>query len=264
MATESATGPIHSTQALPRVRRIGPADLWDALGLGFRDFWAEPTHLIFLSLIYPVVGLVLARLVFGYDVLPLLFPLVGGFALVGPIAALGIYELSRRREAGLDVHWTHALDVFKAPSIGSIVAVGCVLLFLFALWLDSAQWLYQSLFGLMPPDSIGAFIDQVLSTSAGWTLIVEGNLLGFAFAVVAMTLSIVSLPLLLDRPVGAITALVTSIRAVIANPVAMALWGLIVAGALVLGSLPFFVGLAIVVPVLGHATWHLYRKVVER
>jgi uncharacterized membrane protein len=264
MAMESATVHIIETEALPRIRRIGAADLWDALALGFRDFWAMPTHVIFLGLIYPVVGLVLARMVFGYDVLPLLFPLVAGFALIGPVAALGIYELSRRREQGLEANWTHAFGVFKSPSIGSIVTVGCLMLALFAIWLDAAQWLYQAGFGKAPPDSIGSFVDAVLTTSAGWAMIVEGNLLGFVFAVVAMTLSVISFPMLLDRRVGAITAIVTSIRAVAANPVAMALWGLIVAGALVLGSLPFFVGLAIVVPVLGHATWHLYRKLVER
>ena len=262
MASNSVIAPAEHDEALPRIHRIGPADLWDALGRGFRDFWAMPTHLVFLGLIYPIVGLVLGRLVVGYDVLPLLFPLVGGFALIGPVAALGIYELSRRRELGLEASWPHAFGVFRSPSIGGIVTAGCLMLALFALWLDAAQWLYAANFGPFPPDSIGSFTDAVLTTSAGWALIVEGNLVGFLFAVLAMALSVISFPMLLDRPVGAMTAIVTSIRAVAANPMAMALWGLIVAAALVLGSLPFFVGLAIVVPVLGHATWHLYRKLV--
>jgi len=262
MASNSVIAPTEHTDALPRIHRIGPADLWDALGRGFRDFWAMPSHLVFLSLIYPIVGLVLGRLVVGYDVLPLLFPLVGGFALIGPVAALGIYELSRRRELGLEASWPHAFGVFRSPSIGGIVTAGCLMLALFALWLDAAQWLYTANFGPFPPDSIGSFTEEVLTTSAGWALIVEGNLLGFLFAVLAMALSVISFPMLLDRPVGAMTAIVTSIRAIAANPTTMALWGLIVAGAFVLGSLPFFVGLAIVVPVLGHATWHLYRKLV--
>ena len=263
MASNSVSAYPDQAETLPRIQRIGPADLWEALGRGFRDFWAMPTHLVFLGLIYPIVGLMLGRLVVGYDVLPLLFPLVGGFALIGPVAALGIYELSRRRELGLEAGWQHAFGVFRSPSLGGIVAAGCLMLALFALWLDAAQWLYAANFGPFPPDSIGSFVDELLTTAPGWALIVEGNLVGFLFAVLAMVLSVVSFPMLLDRPVGAMTAIVTSVRAVAANPLTMVLWGLIVAGSLVLGALPFFVGLAIVVPVLGHATWHLYRKLVE-
>ncbi len=263
MTSNTAATPVHDAEALPHINRIGAADLWDALACGFRDFWAMPSHLVFLSLIYPIVGLILARLVFGYDVLPLLFPLVAGFALIGPVAALGLYELSRRRELGLEANWPHAFGVFRSPSIGGIVTLGILMLAIFAIWLDAAQWLYQASFGKFPPESIGSFVDAVLTTSAGWTLILLGNTVGFLFAVLSMTLSVVSFPMLLDRRVGALTAVVTSVRAVAANPVTMALWGLIVAGALVLGSLPLFVGLAIVMPVLAHATWHLYRKLVE-
>ena len=107
------------------------------------------------------------------------------------------------------------------------------------------------------------FIHDVLTTSHGWALIIAGNVIGFIFAAVVLSISVVSFPLLLDRDVGAAVAVQTSIRAVLANPLTMALWGLIVALALVIGSIPLFVGLAIVMPVLGHATWHLYRRVVE-
>jgi uncharacterized membrane protein len=262
MARESANIPAHAAAALPAINQIGAADLWEVLGLGFEDFWATPTHFIFLGLVYPIVGLVLARLVFGYDVLPLLFPLVAGFALIGPVAALGIYELSRRREHGMEAHLGHAVSVFSGPENRAIITVGFIMLALFVVWLQVAQWIYELNFGAGLPASIGGFVDQLLTTSAGWAMMIEGNAVGFVFAVIAMALSVVSFPMMLDRPVDAITAVTTSVRAVHANPVTMALWGLIVAGALVLGSLPFFVGLAIVVPVLGHATWHLYRKIV--
>src|SRR5436189_113928 len=167
-----------SVRRRPVIRKIGLADLKDALVQGLADFSATPSHAVFLCLIYPIVGLILARLTLGYDVLPLLFPLASGFALVGPFAAIGFYELSRRRELGLPVSWQDAFDVFRSPSRDAIAALA---------------------------------------------------LLG----VVAR------------------------------NPVMMALWGLIVAALLLIGSLPLFFGLAVVVPVLGHATWHLYRKVVE-
>jgi len=245
------------------IRKIGLADLADALRRGLNDFAAMPSHVIFLGLLYPIVGFVLFRLAFGYDVLPLLYPLATGFALIGPLAAVGLYELSRRREQGRDTHWTHVFDVRRSPSIGAIVALAVLLMLIFLVWLATAQAIYQSLFGVLAPSSITNFIHDVLTTDAGWKLMLFGNAAGFLFALVVLVISVVSFPLLLDRDVGAAVALWTSVRAVAANPFPMAVWGLIVAVLLTLGSLPFFFGLAIVVPILGHATWHLYRRVVE-
>ncbi len=248
----------------PKVRRIGTADLIDALAKGLDDFKAMPTHVVFLCLIYPIVTLLFARTYAGYDVLPLVFPLLAGFTLIGPLVATGMYELSRRREEGLDISRGHAFDVFRSPSIRSIATLGVVLMAIYFAWLVAAQAIYVVNFGSAAPASIEGFARQVLTTPAGWALIVEGISVGFLFAVVVLTLSVVSFPLLLDRNVGVMTAVHTSIRAVLANPMMMAMWGLIVAVALLIGSLPLFVGLSVVMPVLGHATWHLYRKVVER
>jgi uncharacterized membrane protein len=171
--------------------------------------------------------------------------------------------LSRRREAGLEADAAHALDVVHSPSIGAIMALGLLLMGIFALWLATAHAIYVANFGYAAPASFGQFINDVLTTAAGWRLILVGNGVGLVFAVVVLAISAVSFPLLLDRDVGAATAVVTSLRAVAANPATMAMWGLIVAALLALGSLPFLLGLAVVVPVLGHATWHLYRKVVD-
>ena len=246
----------------PAVRKISLADIRDALKQGIDDFRVMPTHVIFLSLIYPIVGLMLARLAFGYDVLPLLFPIAAGFALVGPFAAIGLYELSRRREAGLDTAWRNALDVRHSPSFGAILALGGLLTIVFLVWVAVAQAIYVASFGYAPIASMPDFVHDVVATKAGWKLIVVGNAVGFLFAVLVLTVSVVSFPLLLDRDVGAAGAVLTSVRAVAANPVPMAVWGLIVAAALAIGSLPFLFGLAVVMPVLGHATWHLYRKVI--
>lgn len=248
--------------AHPNVRRIGPADLRDALAKGLDDFVALPTFSIFLVLIYPIVGLILFRLAFGYDMLPLVFPLIAGFTLIGPLAAIGLYELSRRREQGLDVSW-EALKDFHFPCIRDIAALGVVLMGIFFAWLAAAMVIYQLTFGSWVPPTIAEFARQLFTTSSGWALIVVGCGVGFIFAVVSFTISVVSVPLLLDRDVGLATAVLTSVNAVLANPVTMALWGLIVVGALIIGSLPFLFGLAVVFPVLGHSTWHLYRKVVE-
>lgn len=251
-------------RAIPlNVRVIRTADLADAVGRGLDDFGAKPTHIVFLCLIYPIMGLVLSRLAFGYDVLPLLFPMIAGFALIGPFAAIGLYEISRRREQGLEVNWKDALGVTKSASFGGIIILGIVLFIIFLCWLYTAQAIYIEIMGTAVPESIWSFAERVLTTTEGWTLIVVGNGVGLLFAVVAMSISVVSFPLLLDRHVGVVVAILTSVKAVQVNPVPMLVWGMFVAGALVAGALPFFIGLAIVMPVLGHSTWHLYRKVVE-
>jgi uncharacterized membrane protein len=248
--------------AHPAIRKIGVDDIKIALRKGWEDFTSFPTQLFFLCLIYPIVGLALGRLAVGAAVLQLLFPLMAGFALLGPIAAVGLYELSRRREAGLETTWRNAFDVLHSPSIGAIAGLGIVLMILFLAWLYTAQAIYQSLFGLNAPGDVGEFFHEVLTTTAGRKLMLYGNAVGFLFALASFLIGAVSFPMLLDRDVGAAAAVETSIRAVLANPLPMAAWGIVIAALLVLGSLPFFVGLAIVMPVLGHATWHLYRRVV--
>src|SRR5712675_2617513 len=247
----------------PIIRTIGLSDLHRALQLGWEDFKAVPSHAIILCVIYPVLGLVLARTVLGYSVLPLLFPLAAGFALLGPFAALGLYELSYRRERGEEASAWHATEVLRSPSFGAMLALGALLLALFVIWVATAQAIYVAAFGYEAAAGIPDFVTRVLTTSQGWWLIVVGCCVGFLFAVVALCISVVSFPLMLDRHAGAGDAMVTSLRAVARNPVPMAAWGLIVAVLLVAGSLPFFLGLAVVIPVLGHATWHLYRKVIE-
>jgi uncharacterized membrane protein len=245
------------------VRKIDLSDLRDALRLGWEDFKAIPTHAVVLCVIYPILGLALFRLVVGYSVLPLLFPLAAGFTLIGPFAALGLYELSRRRERGEEAAAWHAMQVLRAPSFGAILELGILLLVLFGTWIATADAIYVATFGHAPAASIPDFASRVLTTPQGWSLIIVGCGVGFLFAVVALCVSVVSFPLMLDRHASAIDAIRTSLQAVMKNPLPMAAWGLIVAALLVIGSLPLFVGLAVVLPVLGHATWHLYRKMVE-
>lgn len=268
-ALKSAGHSLHHVQdtihsPAPLVRRIGVADVRQALVKGYADFAAYRSDVFFLGFIYPIVGLIFVRIAFGADLLPLLFPLASGFAIVGPFAALGLYEMSRMREMGVEPKWSNAFDVLKAPAIGAIWILGLSLVAVFLLWLTAAWVIYLATFGPAPIISLAQFAHDVFRTPGGQSMIVVGIGVGFFFALIAMTISIVSFPLLLDRDVGLDTAVLTSVRAVMANPVPMMVWGIVVAGGLVLGSLPLFVGLIVVLPVLGHATWHLYRALVPR
>jgi uncharacterized membrane protein len=254
--------PEQDSAAGPMIRTIGLSDLRRALQLGWEDFKAVPSHAIILCVIYPVLGLVLARAAFGYSVLPLLFPLAAGFALVGPFAALGLYELSRRRELGETPSAWDAIDVLRSPSFGAMLGLGTLLLALFVTWVATAQTIYVSVFGYGGAANVDEFVRRVLTTPQGWWLIGVGCGVGFLFALVALCVAVVSFPLMLDRHAGALESMVTSLRVVGRNPLTMAAWGLIVAGLLVIGSLPLFLGLAVVIPLLGHATWHLYRAAV--
>jgi uncharacterized membrane protein len=247
---------------LPAVRRIGVADLRDALARGLDDFAAYRSDVIFLCLFYPVVGIVLGRLAFGYDMLPLLFPLASGFALIGPAAGIGLYEMSRRREQGAKGDFTDAFGVVRSPSFGGIVALVLMLIGIYLVWLVAADIVYQMTLGPEPPTSAATFLHDVLATKAGWMMIVVGCGVGFLFAALVLATSVVSFPLLLDRETSVYAAVATSLRAVVENPGPIALWGLIVAAGLLIGSIPLFLGLIIIMPVLGHATWHLYRKLV--
>lgn len=248
----------------PRVRRFGAGDCFSALKEGFDDFLAMPTYPVFVGLFYAVAGIALFAMTSLGNALHLAFPLAAGFALLGPFVAIGLYEMSRRRERGVVVRGRDAFTVLRSPALPSILAFGLVLLAIFAAWIFAAELIYVWLYGPNPPAAAGSFLRDVLTTHRGWTLIVVGGLVGFCFAALTLAISVVSFPLMLDRDIGLVPALDASWRVTLANPFSVALWGLIVAVALILGSLPLFFGLAVVIPVLGHATWRLYRKAIER
>jgi uncharacterized membrane protein len=247
---------------LPVVRRIEAADLKDVLARGARDFGANRTDVIFLCVFYPVIGLLMVSLAGEHKLLPILFPLASGFALLGPFAGVGLNEMSRRRELGIGAGWTDAFGILRSPALGAILLLGLLLTGIFIFWQLTAYAIYEFTLGPQLPVSISSFVHDVFMTHAGRSLILLGVSIGFVFAVVVLLISSVAFPLLLDRDVGVEVAVRTSVRAALVNPVPMALWGMIIVVGLVIGSIPFFIGLVVALPVLGHSTWHLYRKMV--
>lgn len=264
MAISNTAPATASLPERPAVRQIAPADLKFALTEGWRDFKSMRGDLLFAGLIYPIVGMVAAVVSLGGALIPLFFPIAAGIALLGPLTAIGFYELARRREQGLESDWSHFLDVRKRKAFPDMLGIGAILIGLFALWVAVAGGLFVALWGKNTPDSVGAFLTRLFTTKEGWELILVGNAVGALFAVAVLALSVVSLPMLVDRDGGAGTALRTSIAAFRTNFGMMVRWGLIVAALLVAGSIPAFVGLAVMLPWLGYATWHLYTRLVDR
>jgi uncharacterized membrane protein len=264
MAVSPAAPTAAPLKSAPPVRRIGSEDLRFALAEGWRDFMAMRGDVLIVALIYPIVGVIVGALALDGPLIPLFFPMAAGIGLLGPLAALGFYELARRREEGRESTWSHFLDVRKRPAFADMLGVGAILLGLFALWVVAAGGLYVLLWGPAAPPSLGAFVIRLFTTREGWELILAGNFVGAVFGVAVLALSVVSLPMLVDRSSDAGTAMRTSIAAFEANAGLMIRWGLIVAALLVLGSIPAFIGLAVVLPWLGYATWHLYTRLVDR
>jgi len=263
MAQESSFRDAQVRSSEIGIRTIRLNDLWQSLKEGYDDFNASPTSAVFLAVLFPLFALLLTLFLMGRNLLHLFFPMVAGFTLVGPAVSVGLFEMSRRRERGLDTSWRSTLDFVHSGSFAPILALSILMTLLYVAWLFMAQFLYFGLFGQDPPASASDFVIQLLTTRRGTGLMVYGTALGFLFAVAALAISVVAFPLLLDRPASAATAVVISIRALASNLMVMAAWGVIVVVSLAAGAIVFLIGLAVVLPILGHATWHLYRKVVE-
>jgi uncharacterized membrane protein len=263
MATNTVSRSPAQTRQIP-VRTITSDDLRHALREGLDDFLAMRGDILIAGLVYTLIGIAAVVMTTNKPLMPFFLPVVAGVGLLGPIAAVGFYELALRREQGHKSNWSHFFDVLKRPSADDMGAVAGLLLVIFVGWLVAAGALYAMLFGLWTPTSIGEFLTEIFTTVNGWALIVLGAVVGAIFGWVVLALSVASLPLMVDCDVSASEAVSTSWRAAHANKALMFRWGLIVTGLLILGSAPLFVGLAFVLPWLGYSTWHLYERLVDR
>jgi len=245
----------------PVVRRITSADIAEALGQGLRDFQAVPLYGLAFGALYAGGGIVILLSLTAFDMIYLAYPLAAGFALLGPFVAIGLYEVSRRREAAQPISMRDIWSTVR--SRGEIGWMALVTVFFFVIWMSQVGFLIALSIGLNASFSnLREFIAMALTTNEGLLLLAIGNAVGAALSLILFSLTVVSFPLLLDRDVDFVTAMVTSVRAVVTSPVPMIGWAAVIGVLLIVSALPYFLGLLVTLPVLGHATWHLYRRVV--
>ncbi|HUG61386.1 MAG TPA: DUF2189 domain-containing protein [Methylomirabilota bacterium] len=248
---------------MPTVRSLTAADIRAALGVGIDDFRAAPAYGFVFGGIYAIGGLMLIAAVTRLSMPWLAYPLAAGFALIGPFVAVGLYEVSRRLAAREPLSFGSIFGVIFAQRGRELAWMAFVTLFVFLIWMYQVRVLLALFLGLRSFASFSGFLEAVFTTPEGLLFLAIGHVVGAALSLLVFSITVVSIPLLLDRDVDFITAMITSVKAVATSPVPMLGWGIVVAVSLLVASLPMFVGLVVVLPVLGHTTWHLYKRVVE-
>ncbi|MFT4794163.1 MAG: putative membrane protein [Paracoccaceae bacterium] len=247
---------------MPTVRTISYHDLRDVLRLGWADFRRAPAFGLFFGGVFAVGGMILWLLLSRWNMPWLMLPLGLGFPLLGPFVAAGLYQVSRQLARGEKLRWGHILGVMVAQRKRELGWMAFVTLFIFWIWVYQVRLLLAIIMGRLSFSSLPQFMDLVFSTTEGWTFLVVGTCVGALLSLVLFASTVASVPLLLDRDRDFITALITSWQVVLRNPGPMLAWGVLVTALVMIGIGTFFVGLIVVLPVLGHATWHLYRRTV--
>ena len=255
-------GAVRGHEAPPATRKLTPKDLTAALAAGWADMQATRTDVLALLAIYPLVVAVLYWVTLGQNLWHLIFPVMTGLALLGPVAAVAFQELSRRRANGGRAVWSDAWNLRNAPGFGAMMVASLALFGAALAWVGISVVISQSIVGNAAVPGVGAFLAIAFGSGAGLWMLGLDLLVGIGFAGAVFAGALVTFPLLMERDTGLAAALTTSARVVRENPRVAARWAGIVMGMLILGALPAFLGLVIVVPVLGHATWHLYRRAV--
>ncbi|MBK8457112.1 MAG: DUF2189 domain-containing protein [Phyllobacteriaceae bacterium] len=247
----------------PKARRIERGDIAEALRLGIEDFRAAPSCGLVIGAAVGLIGLLMVASVAWFDASWMVYPLAIGFPLVGPFLAVGLYEVSRRRARGEVATWGVVWPAIWAQRGRELSWMAFVMLFMFWVWMYQIRLLVAIFLGSKSFTTLEKFTTIVTTTPEGWAFLIVGHIVGAALALALFSITVISIPLLLERDIDFVTALITSVQAVFLNPPVMLGWGLIVTALVIIGSLPLFAGLVFVIPILGHATWHLYTKAVE-
>jgi uncharacterized membrane protein len=262
VSIEPTSATSETPKPAPRVQTITVGDIVDSLEKGLRDFAAAPFFGLFFGGIYALGGMLIVLAASALDLGYISYPLAVGFALIGPFVAVGLYEVSRRRENGLSLEWSGILGVVFAQRRRETGWMAFVTLFVLVMWMYQVRILIALFIGLHAPTTLDGFIQVVLGTPEGLMFLGVGHVIGAFMALVMFSLTVVSFPLLLDREVDFVTAMITSVKSVVANPVPMVGWAFVIMVLLMIAIAPFFLGLFLALPILGHTTWHLYRKLV--
>lgn len=251
-----------SPPPLPAIKSITTTDVRDAIRAGLADFQRAPIYGLFFGAIFSVVGVAIVWALYTGEASYWIFPAAAGFPLIGPFAAVGIYEVSRRLEAGEELSWQAILTAGFRHKNTQLPLFAVLTVFSFLAWIVLARVIFAISFGTAPMTNVMTSF-EVLLTGPGLVMLVVGSIAGAALAALLFSISVVGVPLLLDRDIDVVTAMITSFSATVENRQAMLYWGLIVGGAIFLAMLPLFLGMILVFPALGHASWHIYRKVIE-
>ncbi len=256
------TGVTPQKSGLPQVRAVRFSDLREILVLGWRDFIRAPLFGMFFGAIYALGGLILMTGVIYLDMAWFTYPLIIGFALIGPFIATGLYEISRRQGNNTPLRWGEILSVVWNQHRRELGWMAFVMLFIFWIWMYQIRTLVAVFFGFQGFASLQGFVEAVFTTSNGLTFLLVGHVVGAVISLVLFTITVISCPLLLEREVDFVTAMITSVRTVVTSPIVMLCWGVFVILSVIAAAIPAFMGLLVVLPVLGHATWHLYKRAV--
>lgn len=246
----------------PVINTITMADVAASLREGVADFARAPLFGLFFGAIYTLGGILMYLMLARFDMPWMILPLAIGFPLLGPFVACGLYEISRRLDAGEPLEWRPILGVVFRQRERELSWMAFVVLFVFWVWLYQVRLLTALFLGFKPISTLASFLHVVQTSSEGMAFLATGTLVGAFLATALFSLTVVSIPLLMERENDFVTAIVTSVRAVFANPVPMLGFGFVVTALAILAMAPMFLGLLVVLPVLGHATWRLYKRVI--
>ena len=254
MATQSPLAPVTVTRGLT------VQDLQASLGAALRDFMAHPQYGLFFAAFYALGGIVLYFALVSIGRAWWLIPILGGFPLLAPFAAAGLYEVSRRRELGLPMGWGGILTALKGRGDEQLILMGIIGFVAFSFWMIIAHGIFAIFMGV---SGFSQHSIEMLFTPQALMMLAVGSAVGAVFAAVMFAVTLTSLPMLVDKEVDFITAIIVSLGVVRCNKRVLFLWAVMIAVILVVAMVPMFLGLFVALPVLGHATWHLYRRAVR-